>query len=194
MDDRRPARSQNQRDDRPAIPRDVRAASLSRPSAPAQKPVEPRVTVTPIAAKPKVERSPAPAVKPPAKPRIEPPAKSKIEVPAKPPAPKPAPVAKIEPAKPAAKPVAPAVKPESRAPGADQTRLHMNIGEAMGVTAQEVTTAILGETGLPEKTVGKVDLRERHLFVDVKSEHAKAIIAKINRTRIHGNRVKVKEA
>ena len=70
----------------------------------------------------------------------------------------------------------------------------MNIGEAMGITVQEVTSAILGETGLPEKTVGKVDLRERHLFVDVKSEDAKGIIAKINRTRIHGNRVKVKEA
>jgi ATP-dependent RNA helicase DeaD len=183
MDDSRPARNPSPRDERPAIPRDVRAASLSRPPAPIQKSVEPRVTVTPIAAKPKVER-PAPTAKPSMKP--------KVEAPAKPPAPKP--VAQIETPTPAPKPVAPVEKPESRAPGSDQVRLHMNIGEAMGVTVQEVTMAILGETGLPEKTVGKVDLRERHLFVDVKSEHAKAIIAKINRTRIHGNRVKVKEA
>ena len=30
---------------------------------------------------------------------------------------------------------------------------------------------IAGETGLPGKVVGMVDVRERHLFADVASEH-----------------------
>jgi len=54
--------------------------------------------------------------------------------------------------------------------------------------------AILGETGLPGKVVGTVDVRERHLFVDVASEHANAIISKLNRTQIKGHRLKVKVA
>ena len=70
----------------------------------------------------------------------------------------------------------------------------MNVGEEMGIATGDVVGAILGETGLPAKTVGTVDIRERHLFVDVASEHANAIIAKLNRTRIKNNKLKVKVA
>jgi ATP-dependent RNA helicase DeaD len=54
--------------------------------------------------------------------------------------------------------------------------------------------AILGETGLRGKVVGAVDIRERHLFVDVASEHVNAIISKLNRTQIKGHKLKVKVA
>ncbi|MGZ4971842.1 MAG: DbpA RNA binding domain-containing protein [Limisphaerales bacterium] len=53
---------------------------------------------------------------------------------------------------------------------------------------------MLGETGLPGTTVGTVDLRERHVFVDVAKEHANAIISKLNRTQIKGHKLKVKVA
>jgi len=39
-----------------------------------------------------------------------------------------------------------------------------------------------------------VDIRERHLFVDVDSEQANSIIAKLNRAEIKGHKVKVKTA
>ena len=64
----------------------------------------------------------------------------------------------------------------------------------MGVGPGDVVGAIMGETGLPAKSVGSIDLRERHLFVDVASEHANAIISKLNRTTIRGNKIKVKVA
>ena len=70
----------------------------------------------------------------------------------------------------------------------------MNVGEEMGVRPGDVVGAILGETGLPAKTVGTVDIRERHLFVDVASEHANGIISKLNRAQIRGNKLKVKLA
>jgi len=70
----------------------------------------------------------------------------------------------------------------------------MNLGEEMGVAAGDVVGAILGETGLPAQVVGKVDIRERHLFVEVASEHTNAIVSKLNRTQIKGRRVKVKVA
>jgi len=75
-----------------------------------------------------------------------------------------------------------------------QTRLWMNVGEDMGVVPIDVVNAVAGETGLPGKVVGTVDVRERHLFVDVDSEHAKGIIAKLNRTQIKGRKLKVKVA
>ncbi len=81
-----------------------------------------------------------------------------------------------------------------RPPAGDFTRLHMNLGEKMGVVPIDIVNAIAGETGLPGKVVGNVDIRERHLFVDVATDHANAILAKLNRTRIKGNKVKVKAA
>ena len=75
-----------------------------------------------------------------------------------------------------------------------QKRLYMNIGEAMGVTAEDVVQAIQGETGLPAKVIGTVDIREKHLFVDVTAEYANSILAKLKRTQIKGHKVKAKEA
>ena len=43
----------------------------------------------------------------------------------------------------------------------------MNLGEDMGVVPIDIVNAIAGETGLPGKVVGNVDIREHHLFVDV---------------------------
>ena len=82
----------------------------------------------------------------------------------------------------------------SRATPGDQTRLYINVGEEMGVAKGDVVGAILGETGLPGNVVGVVDLRERHLFVDVAAEHANAIMSKLNRTTIKGKKIKVKVA
>ncbi len=64
----------------------------------------------------------------------------------------------------------------------------------MGVEPRDVVGAIMGETGLPPGTVGTIDVRERHLFADVTAEHANVIIAKLNRSNIKGQRVKVKLA
>ena len=82
----------------------------------------------------------------------------------------------------------------SRATPADQTRLWMNLGEEMDIKPIDIVNAVAGETGLPGKVVGTVDVRERHLFVDVAAEHANGIIAKLNRSQIKGHRVKVKIA
>ena len=85
-------------------------------------------------------------------------------------------------------------KAPSRSTPPEQTRLFMSVGEQMGVTPGDVVGAILGETGLPANTVGVVDIRDRHLFVDVAAEHANSIITKLNRSNIKGNRLKVKIA
>jgi ATP-dependent RNA helicase DeaD len=70
----------------------------------------------------------------------------------------------------------------------------MNVGMEMGVSEGDVVEAILGQTGLPRKVIGAVDVRERHLFVDVPAEQANSIIAKLNRSQIKGRNTKVKVA
>jgi len=85
-------------------------------------------------------------------------------------------------------------KPASRRTPEEQTRIFMNVGAEMGVEKGDIVGAILGETGLPGDTVGVVDLRERHVFVDVAKEHANSIISKLNRTQIKGHKLKVKVA
>ena len=64
----------------------------------------------------------------------------------------------------------------------------------MGISEGDIVGTILGETGLPRKILGAVDIRERHLFVDVASEHANSIIAKLNRAQIKGRKAKAKVA
>jgi ATP-dependent RNA helicase DeaD len=89
----------------------------------------------------------------------------------------------------------PAPKPKvSRATPPDKTRLWMNLGQEMNIAPIDIVNAVAGETGLPGKVVGTVDVRERHLFADVSSEHANSIIAKLNRAQIKGHKVKVKVA
>lgn len=92
----------------------------------------------------------------------------------------------------------PAAKPspakQSRRTPSDKTRLYINVGSAMGVAPRDIVGAVMGETGLPPEVVGTIDVRERHLFADVASEHANSIIAKLNRSRIKDHRVKVKLA
>ena len=93
------------------------------------------------------------------------------------------------------KPAPAAPKPKaSRATPKGQTRLWMNLGDAQGVKPIDVVNAVAGETGLPGKVVGTVDVREKHLFVDVADEHVHGILAKLNRAQIKGHNVKVKVA
>jgi len=97
----------------------------------------------------------------------------------------------------------PAAAAEYKVPGkskhgprtpANQTRLFMNIGAEMNITPIDIVNSISGETGLPGNVVGRVDIRERHSFVDVATDHARAIVAKLNRSQVKGHKTKVKVA
>jgi ATP-dependent RNA helicase DeaD len=101
----------------------------------------------------------------------------------------PAPAFMPKPPKPSAAPEPP--KASRRTPKG-QMRLHMNVGAEMGVSPEDVVSTISGLTGLPRDVVGTVDLRERHLFVDVSAEHASSIVPKLNRALIKGTKVKAK--
>jgi ATP-dependent RNA helicase DeaD len=89
-------------------------------------------------------------------------------------------------------PTAPRPKSGPTPPG--QVCLHMNMGAEMAATRDSVVEMIMGQTGLPAKVIGAVDIRERHLFIDVAAEHANSVIAKLNRAQVNGRKLKVKLA
>lgn len=91
----------------------------------------------------------------------------------------------------------PMVAKPIRAPRAGEgpyTRLHLNVGAEMGVGPGDIVGAIAGETGLPASIVGRVDIRERHLFVEVAEAHANVVRSRLSRTTIRGHHVKAKVA
>lgn len=89
---------------------------------------------------------------------------------------------------------APAAPKPSRKTPEGQTRLHFNVGSEHGVFPIDVVNTVASQTGLPGKIVGKVDVRERHLFADVANEHVNDIIAKLGEAEIKGQKVKVRVA
>jgi len=70
----------------------------------------------------------------------------------------------------------------------------VNVGSEMGVVPADLVSAVMGQTGLPASVVGTIDVRERHLFMDVAAEHANAIIARLKRSQLKGRTLKVKVA
>jgi ATP-dependent RNA helicase DeaD len=120
------------------------------------------------------------------------PARKETVSPATPPPPEVAPP-RVEAPRPAKLAPVPPPKTSRRVPDG-QTCLHLNVGAEMGVSEGDVVGTILGETGLPRTVVGAVDVRERHLFVNVASEHANGILSKLNRAQIKGRNAKAKVA
>jgi ATP-dependent RNA helicase DeaD len=93
------------------------------------------------------------------------------------------------------KPVPAPAKPKiSRRTPDTQTRLWIGLGSEHELAPIDFVNAVAGETGLPGKVVGTIDVRERHSFMDVDTEHLNAIVAKMNRAQIKGFKVKVKTA
>jgi ATP-dependent RNA helicase DeaD len=185
---------------RPVIPSSHAPVIMPRPTAPSAPPAIPKATPAPrvepavtAAAKPALIIPPAPVV-PVAKPPFRPATKQPFRPAVEPPREKPERVTRGPERRERVEPQLFRSPKHSRATPGDQTRLYVNVGGEMGIAKGDVVGAILGETGLPANVVGVVDLRERHLFVDVAAEHANAIMSKLNRTTIKGNKIKVKLA
>lgn len=84
---------------------------------------------------------------------------------------------------------------KGRAPGKagrpNMTRLFFNLGSKGRVTPGDFVGAITGETGLPGRVVGDIEIHDRFSFVEVPNEHAEAIMKAMSRTQIRGMRVAV---
>ena len=74
-------------------------------------------------------------------------------------------------------------------------RLFMNIGKKDKIKPANILGAIAGESGMPGKLVGAIDMMDNYTFVDVPAIHAEKILKAMNdNVQIKGRRVNVEKA
>lgn len=83
---------------------------------------------------------------------------------------------------------------KGRASGGDVVRLFLNLGHKAKIGPRDIVGAITGETGLPGRIVGAIEIRDRFSFVDVPAEHAETIIQTLNGSQLRGCRLGVDKA
>ena len=74
-------------------------------------------------------------------------------------------------------------------------RLFINIGKKDKIKPANILGAIAGESGMPGKLVGAIDMMDNYTFVDVPAIHAEKILKAMNdNVQIQGRRVNVEKA
>lgn len=78
--------------------------------------------------------------------------------------------------------------------GGDMARLFFNLGKKSKISPGDILGAITGETGLPGKKVGDIDIYDKFTFVDVPAADAQNVISVMSRSKIKGQSVNVEIA
>jgi ATP-dependent RNA helicase DeaD len=77
------------------------------------------------------------------------------------------------------------------APGT-MTRLYFSAGRSTGVRPQDLVGAIAGETDIPGRQIGSIEISDRFSLVEVPNAVADQVIEAMSRTTIKGKRVTVR--
>ena len=73
-------------------------------------------------------------------------------------------------------------------------RLFINIGKKDRAKPGDILGALAGESGIPGKVVGTIDMYDKYTVVEVPTEYAREIINSVNNTKIKGKSVAVEPA
>ncbi len=74
------------------------------------------------------------------------------------------------------------------------TKLFMNIGKGTGAQVKDILGSITGETGLKGEHIGRIDMFDRHSFVNVDSKEAENVIRKMSGRKVKGTKVFIERA
>ena len=78
------------------------------------------------------------------------------------------------------------------APG--MARLFINVGKKQKVRARDIVGAIAGETGIPGKLIGTIDIYDRFTFVEVPIEYAPDVLSIMKNNQIKGKKINIEPA
>ncbi len=78
--------------------------------------------------------------------------------------------------------------------GATMARLFLNIGKTQNVTPGDILGAVAGESGIPGRTVGSIDMYDGYTFVEVPDEYADMVIRSMKNAKIRGKNVHAERA
>lgn len=76
----------------------------------------------------------------------------------------------------------------------DMARLFINIGKNQNVRPGDILGAIAGESGMPGKMVGSIDMYDKYTFVEVPRESADAVLDAMKNVKIKGKNVHMEKA
>lgn len=76
-----------------------------------------------------------------------------------------------------------------RSGGDDMARLFINIGKNQNVKPGDILGAIAGESGMPGKMVGSIDMYDKYTFVEVPREQADVVLQAMKDVRIKGKNI-----
>jgi len=73
-------------------------------------------------------------------------------------------------------------------------RLFMSAGRMHGIRPGDVVGAIAGESGLPGKVIGSIDIYEKFTFLEVRADHAQEVLESCGQLQIRGNAAQLRPA
>lgn len=73
-------------------------------------------------------------------------------------------------------------------------RMFVNVGRKSNVGAKDILGAFVGETGIPGKSIGGIDIYDKFTFVEVESKYADKVLDVMNDNQIKGKRIAVEIA
>ena len=73
-------------------------------------------------------------------------------------------------------------------------RLFINIGKNQGIRPGDILGAIAGESGMPGRMVGSIDMFDNYTFVEVPREHADVVLQAMRGAKIKGKNVHMEKA
>jgi ATP-dependent RNA helicase DeaD len=88
----------------------------------------------------------------------------------------------------------PAAKDMAEFEGAAHAKLFINVGKIQGVRPKDILGALAGETGIPGKAFGNIEVNEKHTIAEVPEDSLDTIVAVFKKVRIKGVPVKARRA
>lgn len=73
-------------------------------------------------------------------------------------------------------------------------RLFINAGRNQKIGARDIVGAIAGETGMPGKLIGSIDIYDRYTFVEVPKEYAREVLTIMKDNQIKGKKINIEPA
>lgn len=73
-------------------------------------------------------------------------------------------------------------------------RLFINVGKKHKVKPGDILGAIAGETGMPGKLIGTIDMYDKYTFVEVPREHASEVVQVMRKAKIKGKSINIEPA
>lgn len=78
--------------------------------------------------------------------------------------------------------------------GDNVARLFVNVGKNQGIKPGDILGAIAGESGIPGRMVGSIDMFDKYTFVEVPREHADVVLQAMKDVKIKGKNVHMEKA